>query len=109
MKIINEFINQYGVTFIHSVVALIISYVSIVAKNIYKNYINDRTKKEVVKMVCQAINQLYPNASGSDKLNQAIINTKEILMEKGIILSDLELRMYIEYTVRCFKTNNIDN
>ena len=54
-------------------------------------------------MVCKAINQLYPNESGTNKLNLAISNAKEILLEKGIKISDLELRMMIEYSVGCFK------
>ena len=98
--------NQYGVSIVHSISVAIISYVSLEIKRIYKKYNNDRIKKEVVKMICQAIDQMYPNMSGSDKFNEAINNSKEILSEKGINISDLELRMYIESTVAC-KQNEI--
>ncbi len=93
--------NQYGVSIVHSIAVAIISYVSLEIKKIYKKYNNDRIKKDVVKMVCQAIDQMYPNMNGTDKFNEAINNTKEILSEKGINISDLELRMYIESTVAC--------
>ena len=104
MKYFSEFINQYGLSIIHSFLAIIISYITVTIKRIYKKHVDEEMKEKVVNMVCHAINQLYPNASSEDKLNKAIINAKEILSEKGISLSDLELRMYIEYTVGCFNS-----
>ena len=98
MKYFNEFMNQYGLTLIHSIAVAIISYVSIALKRIYKKYVDDKTKKDVVKMVCRAINRLYPTETEQEKLNQAVINAKEILTSKEINISDLELRMYIEYS-----------
>ena len=106
MKYITEFMNQYGASLIHSVAVAIISYASIEIKRVYKKHIDDKTKKEVVKTVCQAINQLYPNLSGEEKLNKAILNCNQILKQKGIIINDLELRMYIECTVNCFNQKN---
>ena len=108
MKYFIDFMNQYGVTFIHSIAALVLSYVSFEIKRIYNKCVNEKTKKEVVKMVCNAINQLYPNISGEEKLNKAISNSKEILLEKNINISDLELRMYIECYVGCFKNMGVD-
>ena len=68
----------------------------------YNNHFIDKTKKDVINMVCRAINQVYPNLSGKEKLNKAIYNSHEILKEKGISITDLELRMYIESSVCCF-------
>ena len=107
MKYIITFLNEYGITMIHSIAVAILSYVSLEAKRIYKKYINDKTKKEVIKMVCSAINQLYPNLNNEEKLNKTIINSKEILKEKGITINDLELRMYRESTINCFKGSDI--
>ncbi len=99
MKYFISFINEYGLSLIHSIMAIIVSYITVQVKKILEKHTNDKTKKEVVSMVCQAINQLYPNECGQNKLNLAITNAKEILAEKGINISDLELRMYIESTV----------
>ena len=104
MKYFSEFVNQYGLSIIHSVMVAIFSYVSLEIKKIYNKYTDERIKKDVVKMVCQAVDQLYPNMNGNDKLNEAINNTKQILSEKGINISDLELHMYIESTVACVKS-----
>ena len=94
--------NDYGVSIIHGVAASIISYVSVEIKRIYNRHFIDRTKKDVVSMVCKAINQVYPNLGGNEKLNKAIYNCREILKEKNIKINDLELRMYIESSVCCF-------
>ena len=103
MKYLSEFMNQYGLTLIHAIVGLVISGISFEIKKIYEKYTVDRTKKEVIKMVCGAINHLYPNETDDNKLNLAVNNAKEILSEKGITISDLELKMYIEYTLHYFK------
>ena len=102
MKILNQFINQYELSIIHSIFLALVSYISLTIKRVYHRYTEDKIKKEVVRMVCKAINQLYPNDCGEIKLNYAINNTREILKEKGINISDLELRMYIEATVNDF-------
>lgn len=96
MKYIIDFLNTYGTSIIHSVSIAIISYVSIEIKKIYKNYIEDKTKKEVIKMVCSTIDQIYPNLNNKNKLDRIITNSKQILKEKGILINDLELRIYIE-------------
>ena len=101
--------NQYVVSIVHSIAVAIISYVSLEIKKIYKKYNNDRIKKDVVKMVCQAIDQMYPDMNGTDKFNEAVNNTKEILKEKSINISDLERRMYIESTVACKQNELIFN
>ena len=96
MKYIIEFLNTYSIQIIHTILISIISYISIETKRIYKKHTQDLTKRQVINTVCKAINQIYPHLSGKEKLNKTIINTKQILKEKGIPINDLELRMYIE-------------
>ncbi len=103
MKYIIDFLNTYGTSIIHSVSIAIISYVSLEIKKIYKNYIEDKTKKEVIKMVCSTIDQIYPNLNNKNKLDRIISNSKQILKEKGILINDLELRIYIENYLRSDK------
>ena len=95
MKFISEFISQYGFAIIHIFFLSIVSYVSFSIKKILKKHVDDKTKKEVIVTVCVAINKLYPNLNNDEKFNKIIFNCEQILKEKGIIISDLELRMYI--------------
>ena len=95
MKYILDFFSQYGISIIHSIVAIIISYVSLCVKHIYKEHIHHKIKREVISMVCHAIHILYPTLTDEEKINRAIISIKQILKEKNIIISDLELKMDI--------------
>ena len=54
-------------------------------------------------MVCSTIDQIYPNLNNENKLNKIITNSKQILKEKGILINDLELRVYIESYIRSDK------
>ena len=97
MKYIIEFLNQYGLSILHSISIIIISYISLEIKKIYLKHTNDLTKEKVINMVYHAIYQMYPKLTPEEKLNKIIINSQQILKEKGIIITNLELKMYIEY------------
>ena len=98
-----QFIAEYGVTIIYAVVTAIAGYIGIVVKNIYQNYINDKTKEKVVKTVVKAVKQLYSDLDGEKKLDIAINNISEMLAEKGITVTELEVRMLIEAAIEEMK------
>ena len=50
-----EFINQYGMDILYTVVMAIAGYVGIVVKNLVTKYINDKTKQDVAKTVVQFV------------------------------------------------------
>lgn len=78
------------------------TYIGIVIKNAYTKYINDKTKKDVVSTVVQAVEQIYKDLHGEDKLNKAIEGASDMLTEKGITVSEIELRYLIESAVNGF-------
>lgn len=91
-----DFINQYGTSIIYTVLTAIFGYVGIVAKNLYTKYIDDKTKKAVVKTVVQGVEQMYKDLHGDEKLDKALEAASEMLEEKGIAISGFELRILIE-------------
>ena len=97
-----EFINQYGTQILYAALTAIAGYVGIAVKNLYKKYVNDKTKKDVVRTVVQGVEQLYKDLHGDDKLNKAIEAASEMLAEKDITITELEIRMLIEATVAEF-------
>lgn len=109
MEILQEFISTYGVTILYSILTAVASFIGLKLKELYEKYINDKTKKDVVNTVCGAVNQLYQDLNGEDKLNKAIENATAVLNEKGITISDIELRMLIESTVYSFKTSLVSD
>ena len=81
MDFIKLFISEYG---------------TIVAKRLYTKYVNDKIKQAVAKTVVQAVEQIYKDLHGEEKLNKALEAASEMLAEKGITITDLEMRMLLE-------------
>lgn len=99
-----EFINQYGMEILYAIVTAIAGYIGIVIKNLYAKYINDKTKAAVAKTAVQFVEQVYKNLHGEEKLNAALSAASEMLAEKSITISDLELRVLIEAAVSEFNS-----
>ena len=102
MGFLNEFISQYGTTILYAILTAIAGYLGVVIKRLYEKYINDKTKQAVAKTVVQAIEQIYKDLHGDEKLDKALKAASEMLAEKGISITDLELRMLIESAVAEF-------
>jgi LL-H family phage holin len=96
---LNEFIAQYGMEIISTVLVAIVGFIGAAVKNIYQKYVDDATKEKVVKTVVKAVKQLYGDLEGEEKLTKAIESITEMLNEKGIAITELEIRMLIEASV----------
>ena len=97
-----EFVNQYGVEILYAIITAIAGYIGIVIKNLCTKYINDKTKAAVAKTAVQFVEQVYKDLHGEEKLNEALSATSMMLAEKGITVSDLEMRVLIEAAVAEF-------
>ena len=91
-----EFIDTYGMDLLYAVVVALGGYIGIVVKNLYAKYVNDHTKQAVAATVVKGVEQIYKDLHGEEKLNKALEAAAELLMGKGISVTDLELRMLIE-------------
>ena len=94
-----DFINQYGMTILYAIICAIGSAVALGLKSLLKKYVNDKTKKSIAKTVVAAIEQMYKDLGGEEKLNLAITSMTEMLAEKGITISEIEIRMLLEAAV----------
>ena len=97
-----EFVNEYGLQILYLIVTGIAGYIGIVVKNVWTKYINDKTKEAVAKTSVQFVEQVYKDLHGEEKLNAALSAASEMLAEKGIHVTDLELRVLIEAAVAEF-------
>lgn len=102
MELLNEFITTYGNTILYSVLTAIAGYLGIVVKNLYTKYINDKTKQDVAKTCVKAVEQIYKDLHGEEKLQKALEGASEMLINKNITITDIELRMLIEAAVAEF-------
>ncbi len=97
-----EFINQYGLQIMYAIITAIAGYIGIVVKNLVTKYLNDKTKRDVAKIAVQFVEQVYKDIHGEEKLAEALVAASEMLAEKGISVTDLELRVLIEAAVAEF-------
>ncbi|MBQ6552283.1 MAG: phage holin family protein [Clostridia bacterium] len=102
MDFIHDFINTYGATILYTVLTALAGYIGIVVKNIYNKYVNDKTKKDVVQTCVRAVEQIYTDLHGREKLDMCLENASQMLAQKGIEITDIELRMLIEAAVNEF-------
>ncbi len=102
MELLKQFISEYATTIIYTVITAIAGYIGIVLKNIYKKYCDNKTKKDVAKTVVGAVEQLYKDLHGQEKYDKAVEAMSEMLAEKDIAISELEIKMLIEAAVNEF-------
>lgn len=102
----SELLNTLQPYLLEIVVAIltgIATFIGAKVKKIYEEKVNTETKEKVVNTVVNAVEQLYKDLKGEEKLNKCIENATEMLSEKGIAVTELELRMLIESAVNSFK------
>ena len=97
-----EIFGAYVLPAIVSLLAAAAAFVGAQIKRLYEKYVNDKTKQSVVRTCVKAVEQLYHDLGGPEKLERAKASAVEMLNEKGIPITDLELSMLIESAVSEF-------
>lgn len=91
-----DLISSDVLNLVTTVFSIVITIIVTNIKKIYKEKVTDETKRNVIKTVVNAIEQLYKDLSGEEKLQKAKENIINMLSEKGITISELEMDMMIE-------------
>lgn len=91
-----EFINTYGLQLMYMLVTAVFGYLGIVAKRMVEKYLNDKTKRDVAKTAVQFVEQVYKDLHGPEKLAEAMKAASAMLAEKGITVTELELKVLLE-------------
>lgn len=102
-KVIN-FLNDYGI--LSAVITALASALGVLAKKIWDrtvgNKIKDETKKDLAETVVKYVEQVYSDIHGEDKLDAALEAFSKMLSQKGIEISELEMRVYLESALANF-------
>lgn len=99
MEIFKEFLAEYGTTILYAILTALAGYVGIAIKNLYKKIVNDKTKRNVVKTCVKAVEQLYKELHGEEKYEKCVEACTEMLAERGLTITEIELKMLIESAV----------
>lgn len=97
-----EIFSAYLLPAIVAVATALAGLVGAQIKALYEKYVNDKTKEAVVRTCVKAAEQLYHDLSGAEKLQKAQEGVVEMLNEKGIPISELEMNLLIESVVSEF-------
>ena len=99
-----NFLNEYGI--ISAVVTALAGALGLFVKWVYNKTIGDKmkdeTKEKVASLVVKYTEQVWKDLHGEDKLQKALEAFHDMLAEKGITISDLEMRVYLESALAGF-------
>lgn len=102
MDISNQFMSEVVMPLLATAITAIFGYLGVMAKKLINKYVDNKQKQEVAKLVVMGIEQCYKDLHGEEKLNKAIETATIMLSEKGITVTDLEMKMLIEAAVGGF-------
>ena len=97
-----EIINMYGAEIIGTLLLALATVLGMVAKNLATKYLDTDTKRTMAKVVVQFVEQAYKELHGEDKLEAALVVLSEMLAEKKIKATELEMQVLIEAAVAEF-------
>lgn len=93
---------EYMLEILALIVSAFLTWLGVTLKRLYTKHINTQIKKDVVNTVVTAVEQLYKDIHGEEKLNKALEAASEMLEAEGVPVTELELKMLIEAAVGSF-------
>lgn len=102
MNLITDFISAYGVEILMAVITFVATYLGAYLKKAIDKWLNNKTKRDIAKTCVKAVEQIYKDLHGDDKLNEALAAATEMLQAENIAVTDVELRLLIEEAVSEF-------
>ena len=103
MEFLNEFMQNYGIELISTALVALAGYLGMVIKKLVEKHLKNKTAKSIAKTVVQAVQQMYKDLNGSEKLDKAMEAFSDMLAEEGIHISEFKMRMLLESAVGEFK------
>lgn len=108
-----SFLNEYGILsmLITALVGAAGTGLGLLAKWIYKKTIGDKIEIETIEKIASLVvkytEQVWKDIHGKEKLDKALEAFSDMLEKKGITISELEMRVYLESALAGF--NNAFN
>ena len=94
-----ELFSTYVLPVLAAAVTALAGFLGTQIKALYQRWVDDKTKEAVVRTCVKAVEQLYHNLGGPEKLEKAREGIRQMLEEKGIFISQLEMDLLIERVV----------
>ena len=97
-----ELLGTYILPVLAAALTALAGFIGTQIKSLYRRWVDDKTKEAVVRTCVKAVEQLYRDVGGAEKLERAREGIRQMLEEKGIPISELEMEMLIESVVAEF-------
>ena len=97
-----EIINMYGAEIIGTLLLAMAGVFGMIVKNLAAKYLDTDTKRTLAKVVVQFVEQAYKDLHGEAKLNAALAVLADMLRDKKINATELEMQVLIEAAVAEF-------
>ena len=97
-----EFFADYLMEILGIVVSAFAAWLGMTLKNLYTKHVNTQIKKDVVNTAVEAVEQIYKDVHGAEKLDKALEAAAEMLKAQSVPVTELELKMLIEAAVGSF-------
>lgn len=94
-----DVLMQYFTEIVSAVLSAFAVWLGLELKKLAQKYVNTKTKKDVARTVVQAVEQIYKDLHGEEKLEKATETASEMLSGQGIHVTALEIRTLIEDAV----------
>lgn len=107
MTVFKIFLQNYGTDIIYTILMAIATFIGGMIKAKYTSRQNDKIKRETVEYCVKAGEQLYRDLGGPEKFARVSKNIIEILNQKGIKISEIEMKMMIESVVSQFNLGRL--
>ena len=91
--------TTYLMEIVQALVSALAVWLGVQLKRLAEKYVNTQVKKDVARTVVEAVEQLYKDLHGVEKLNKALEAASDMLEAQGVYVTDLELRTLIEAAV----------
>lgn len=98
MEFLNEIMPSL-LSLVGTVVAVLLGYAGVEIKKLYNKYVDTQVEKDVVNTTVKYVEQVFTDIHGKEKLNEALSQASSILQEKGIQVSQDQLKTLIESAV----------
>ena len=96
------FVYCYGTEIIGLILCAIAGCLGHAVRNLYRNHINDDTKRAIARTCAAFVEQVWKNLHGKEKMQKALETAQELLAKKGIDFDADEMMVLIEAAVAEF-------
>jgi hypothetical protein len=98
-ELIQTILGTYLLPIVGTALSAFCAWLGTKIKAIYQEKANTELKKKIIDDTVQYVEQVFKHSSSEEKLAEAVKSASEWLQDKGLTVTDSELRVLIESSV----------